>query len=178
MTVHRFDPRNQSDDAEWWSTVYTRAFPTYESHTVVTDVVRQKQGIDHVVHLAGGVDLNVDVKTREEWYGDVLLEVWSSKEHRNPGWLRKPLNMHYIAYAIPKRQIAYLLPFQLLRTAYERNKHRWAAACDDPSSGIREVHAKNEGYTTVSVAVPIHEVQRAIADAMTVYFDEDMEPFA
>ncbi len=177
MTVHEFDPSNQSDDADWWKTVYTRAFPTYEHHDVLVDKPRQLLGIDHVVHLGNNHTVNVDVKTRDKWYPDVALEVWSSKEHRRPGWLRKPLHTDYVAYAFPTRSLCYVLPFPLLRAAYERNKHKWAALADQEGSGYSEVHARNVGYTTVSIAVPLDDLLKCLTDVMTVYFESDMEPF-
>lgn len=176
-TVHVFDPANQSDDAEWWATIYTRSFPDYVSHEVVTDVRRQRQGIDHVLTLRDGATVNIDVKTRAKWHDDILLEFWSSEEQRTAGWARKSLHCHYIAYATPSKGFVLLIPFHLLRLALEKNKHKWGKLAADPSSPLREVRALNVGYTTVSVAVPLDEFRRAILDAMRVFLDEGMDDF-
>lgn len=176
MTLHTFDPTNQSDDAAWWTTIYTRAFPDYVSHCVVTDIDRQKKGIDHVVYLTGRRELLVDVKTREKWYDDILLEVWSAKEQNSPGWLRRPLHCHYIAYATPSQGKVLMVPFQQMRLAYEKNKHAWGKLAGVANSGVREVRAKNVGYTTVSVAVPWTLFRTAIYEAMEIWLD-GFEPF-
>lgn len=176
MTLHVFDPANQTDDAEWWATIYTRAFADYVSHEVVTDIKRQKLGIDHVVSLNNGATLNIDVKSRAKYRDDVLLEVWSSKEQRKPGWLRQSLHCHYIAYSTPSQGLVVLVPFHLMRRAYEQNKQHWATETANPGSGVMTVNAQNVGYTTVSVAVPWDEFMRALQNAMKVWLDAT-EPF-
>lgn len=178
MVVHHFDPKVNSDGAEWWSTVYRRAFPDYVTHDLVSDVALQKAGIDHRVHLRGGGELLVDVKVREQYWPDVAVEVWSDKQRRRPGWVLKSLRSHYVAYAFPSAEVAVLLPFHLLQLAYQQNKHEWAAlAKDKAANGFREVNANNGTYTTLSVAVPIDRLCQDVAAAMTVYFHEDGRPF-
>jgi hypothetical protein len=174
--VHVFDPANQSDAADWWTTIYTRAFVDYVSHEVVTDIKRQKLGMDHVVHLTNGATLNIDVKTRANYHDDILLEVWSSKEQRKPGWLRQSLHCHYIAYAAESHGLVTLVPFHLMRRAYEQNKQHWKTETTNPASGVVAVSARNVGYTTVSVAVPWDEFMRALVAAMKVWLDVS-EPF-
>lgn len=176
MTVHSFDPANQSDDADWWKTIYVKAFPEYVSHEVVRDVARQKLGIDHVLTLNNGATLNIDVKTRAKYRDDILLEVWSSKEHHRPGWLRQSLHCHYIAYASPTNGCVLLVPFHLMRLVYEKNKNRWAQEAKAGNTGLREVRADNGTYTTVSVAVPLVDFMHELTKAMTVWLDES-EPF-
>ncbi len=126
MTVHDFATTQNEDAADWWQLVYRRAFVAYERHEVVTDRRLQKAGIDHKVYLSGGGIILVDVKTRSRWFPDVIIEVWSDRSRHVPGWARKPLQCHYVAYAFPTCEIAYLLPFHLLQRAYERHKHEWA----------------------------------------------------
>ncbi len=177
MTViHKFDPLTcgDHDTHEWWSRFYARAVPNYASHTVVTDRQAQREGVDHELRLTGGGSLIVDCKCRcgsPVWREDVLLEVWSNKQARTPGWLLKPLRCHYIAYGWPQFEVGFLLPFTLLRVAYERNKHDWKA------QGLQVVTARNSTYDTVSVAVPISVLVAAVSDAMCVYMREDYSPF-
>lgn len=175
--VHQFDPdtAGQHDAHEWWPTWYRRAFDTYTSHDIVTDKALQRAGIDHRVHLSGGAVLLIDVKCRctaKRWHEDVLVEAWSDAQRRIPGWARKPLRCHYLAYAWPQYEVGFLIPFHLLRLAYERNKHQWGAA-----GFYDRVNADNGTYTTKSFAVPVERLTGDVADAMTVYFSDEAEPF-
>lgn len=175
--VHDFATSKNSDDAPWWADVYRRAFPDYERHDVITDVTQQKAGIDHRVHMRGGGCTLVDVKVREKFYEDIALEVWSDVERRSPGWVIKPLQCHYIAYAFPSVSLCYLLPFQLLRLAYERNKLAWAEAAKAESDGFRIANAQNRNYVTRSVVVPTTYLRDALADSMRVYSIDNAQPF-
>lgn len=177
MAVHKFDlaTAGQHDSHEFWPTFYTRAFPGYLSHEVVTEKRLQIAGIDHRLKLEGDGEHLVDVKCRctsPTWRDDVLIEVWSDRDRKIKGWARKPLRCHLIAYAWPQYEVGFVVPFLLLRRTYERNKKQWAA------DGLRLVDARNEGYTTRSVAVPIDRLTREVAESMTVYFKEDQEPWA
>lgn len=178
MAVHQFETSLNSDNAEWWALVYGQAFPDYVTHDLVSDVKLQKAGIDHRVRLKGGGELLVDVKVRDKWYPDVAVEVWSDKQRKVPGWVLKPLHCHYVAYAFPTCEVAFLLPFHLLQLAYQQNKDEWAKLANDRAdNGFRLVDADNGSYVTRSVAVPIERLTKDVANAMTVYFSEDGKPF-
>lgn len=168
MTVHQFTKSlawsHQWDDAPWWDAVYRSAFPRFHSmQSVREDGWAQRGGIDRLVHLTDGTAIKIDEKVREKDWPDILLEVWSDKARRHPGWIKKSLTCDYIAYAFVPSATCYLLPFLPLQRAYEQNKHRWA---NDP--GCRTVSAQNQGYVTVSVAVPIHLLLDAIRDSLVV----------
>lgn len=176
MAIHQFDAGSSGDHDlhDCWALFYRRGFAGYVTHDVVTDKTLQKAGIDHRVHLDGGGEILVDVKCRCQsttWRDDVLIEVWSDKGRKVPGWARKALRSHYVAYGWPQYGVAYLVPFLLLRRAYERNKHKWA------KDGLTVVTAKNTTYDTVSVAVPYARLLQEVSEAMTVYASDDMEPF-
>lgn len=184
MTVHTFDAASagRHDIHEWWPTFYRRAFPDYTTHDVVTDVKLQRAGIDHRIHLSGGAEILVDAKCRceaDRWHDDLLVEVWSKRDQRVPGWARKALRCHYIAYAWPQFEVGYVVPFHMLQRAYERNKAAWAElAKSRTDNGFRVVDADNGSYVTRSVAVPVERLRRDVAEAMVVYFYEAGEPFA
>lgn len=121
----------------------------------------QRGGIDRVLTLSSGKTLTVDEKVRYEDYDDILLEAWSSIEHKRPGWIAKDLACDYIAYAFVPSRRCYLLPFQTLRAAWRANKGEWYAS-------LRKIRADNGSYTTESVAVPIDLLMGAMNDAMRV----------
>lgn len=171
--VHSFETSWNADGADWWEPIYRAFFVDYKSHETVTDVSQQKAGIDHRVSLTGGGEVLVDVKTREKFRPDVLVEVWSSKQAGTPGWARKSLHCHYVAYAfLDLPGFAYVIPFSMLRAAYEANKHKWAA-----DASCQTVTAANRRYDTVSVAVPYERFLRDVAGAMQVYVNKDERPF-
>ncbi len=149
-------------DAPWWMDVYRSAFPNLASAVCVrNDGWAQRGGIDRVLTLQSGKTLTVDEKVRDEDWSDILLEYWSNEASQTPGWVAKDLACDFIAYAFIPSQTCYLLPFQTLRQAWRRNRKIWVR--DYP-----KIEAKNQGYVTVSVAVPTGVLLNALGDAMNV----------
>lgn len=166
MTVHSFDEslaKSQAmEDAPWWSEVYHQAFPGLVSMVSVRqDGWAQRGGIDRVLTLKSGKTLTVDEKVREKDWPDILLERWSNKAKKVPGWIQKDLACDYIAYAFIPSKTCYLLPFQGLRRAWLLNGREWVER-------FPNINAQNQTYVTESIAVPIPELFRALSDAMEV----------
>lgn len=160
---------HSQSDAPWWEDVYRQAFPDFSAmHDVRADGWAQRGGIDRQVILCDGTVLKVDEKARRTSYDDFLLEYYSDSERRTPGWMAKPLTCDYIAYAFVPSRTCYLLPYQLLRRAWWRHRTEWVGR-------HRVVRAPNNGYTTVSVAVPIPVVLAALTGAMAVRWTEPAE---
>lgn len=67
----------------------------------------------------------------------------------------------FIAYAFVPSATCYLLPYQLLRRAWNEHKREWW-------SEYGQKRADNGSYVTVSVPVPIDVVLAAITDAMVI----------
>jgi len=156
-------------DASWWIEIYRSAFPDLASAVNVrNDGWAQRGGIDRVLTLESGKTLTVDEKVRAEDWPDILLEVWSNRERRVPGWAAKDLACDYIAYAFIPSATCYLLPFQTLRAAYRKNGRTWWACAKIREKGFRVVEAANRDYTTVSIAVPTDKILAALSDAMIV----------
>jgi hypothetical protein len=153
---------HQHADAPWWLDVYRSAFPNLSSAVCVrSDGWAQRGGIDRVLTLESGKTLTVDEKVREKDWPDILLEYWSDRDRRIPGWVAKDLACDFIAYAFIPSRTCYLLPFALLRRAWQINRFHWVKE-------YPEIRAENKGYTTVSVAVPTAVLIQAINDAMVV----------
>lgn len=173
MTVHRFqDSLKKSQDyadAPWWEPVYREAFPDLEHmQNVRNDGMAQRFGIDRRLTLTNGKQFLVDEKVREKAWPDFALEVLSSREHDTPGWIRKPLECDFIAYAFIPTETCYLLPFPALQRAWARNWEIWTFNADRGLDGFHRIEAKNPGYTTVSCAVPIPVALDAIKDALVI----------
>lgn len=153
---------NRYTDAPWWMDIYRKAFPTLVSAVCVrNDGWAQRGGIDRVLTLACGRVYTVDEKVRTNDWPDILLEQWSDEERRKPGWVQKPLACDFIAYAFAPSRRCYLLPVALLQRAWRLNGREWIEA-----HGQRR--ARNVGYVTANVPVPLSELERAMVQAMLV----------
>lgn len=148
----------------WWEEVYRQAFPGFSGmQSVAVDGWAQRGGIDRQVFLNDGTVLKIDEKSRRQAWPDFLLEYWSDEQRRIPGWIAKPLTCDYIAYAFVPTRTCYLLPFQLLRLAWQRHRHCWVERYGSK-------RAQNARYTTVSVPVPIDVVLASLSESMVVHW--------
>jgi len=163
---------HEYEDMPWWEEVYKKAFAGFKSMTSVRqDGWAQRGGIDRIIVLASGKVLKVDEKVREKNYGDILLERWSDMRRQTPGWVQKDLACDYIAYAVAPKKTCFLLPFQQLRMAWLNHGRGWiirAESTDDLDLDYRMIEAKNNGYVTQSVAVPIKTLYDCIGEAMRI----------
>jgi hypothetical protein len=149
-------------DAGWWMPVYRRAFPTLAGAIAIkADGWAQRGGIDRLLTLSSGKTFTVDEKIRSRDWPDILLEVWSDEARRTPGWIQKPLACDFIAYAFAPSRRCYLLPVAPLQRAWCSDGGAWTE-----TYGYRR--ARNVGYITASVPVPIPVLLRAITSAMVV----------
>lgn len=159
----------EQEDAPWWIPVYRKAFPGFVSAVSVrNDGWAQRGGIDRVITLASGKTVTVDEKVRRKSYGDILLEQWSSLERRVPGWMQKDLACDFIAYAFVPDERCYLFPFLQLRRAWLESGQDWIRSARNGESGFAVIDAKNQGYTTRSIAVPIPELLAGMHAAQVV----------
>jgi hypothetical protein len=154
--------------APWWEEVYRQAFPGFTGmQSLNSDGWAQRGGIDRQVFLNDGTVLKIDEKARRQAWPDFLLEYWSDEERKIPGWIAKPLTCDFIAYAFVPTRTCYLLPFQLLRRAWQKHRGCWVKTYGSK-------RAVNERYTTVSVAVPIDVVLASLAEAMVIEWTDPL----
>lgn len=149
-------------EAPWWLDIYRKAFPTLISAVSVRDDGwAQRGGIDRVLTLACGRVFTVDEKVRTNDWPDILLEQWSDEDRRSPGWVQKPLACDFIAYAYAPSRRCFLLPVALLQRAWRLNGRQWIER-------YGQRRARNVGYVSTSVPVPIPDLEVAMAAAMLV----------
>lgn len=168
MTVHNFHDSlaasHAHSDSPWWGEVYRNVFGErlVSMIDLRDDGWAQRGGIDRQLLLADGTVLKVDEKVRSVDYGDFFLE-YASDFRKRPydGWMEKPLTCDFIAYAFIPSQTCYLLPYQLLKNAWDRHKKAWGK-----EYGYRA--AQNNGYETRGICVPIPVVLGAIESAIVV----------
>jgi hypothetical protein len=159
-----------AEDLAIWRQVYEQAFPTMQAminHRQDGD--HQRRGIDRSIILRNSKQILIDEKIRFKPYNDILLEVWSDKKRRVPGWVAKDLLCDFIAYAVAPLGVCYLLPTQQLRHVWRAHGRRWYQSNFRPQ-------ADNGSWITESVVVPADELMAAIQDAMTIKFGRQDEP--
>lgn len=166
--IHNFQDQLEysaelSDESSWIE-FYRRLWPDMITAVRIDKNSQfQKWGIDREILLPNGKRFSIDEKKRKLDYGDLLLEEWSVCDFdweikkvirgKKPGWAIDPdKRCDFVAYAVQSSGKCYLLPFELTRQTCLHNLSRWkqnAAWYPKP--------ARNDGYTTVSVAVPFTE---------------------
>jgi hypothetical protein len=170
--VHDFQQQNaysqKPADEAFWEAAYRAYFPDFLSMTpCIPDVNAQRTGVDRVIVLTNGREVRVDEKKRAQSYcdpdgnPDILLEFLSNDKTGAPGWMNKPLNVDFIAYALMDVRTVYMLPWDGLRRVWSRNAAYWKQ-----KYGVKT--AANDGYLTHSIPVPVPEIYRAISAACRV----------
>jgi len=135
---------------------YMSYFPMAESVEFITDLEMQKMGIDKIIRLSNRGRITIDEKVRRTDYDDILIEYWSNFEEKKLGWIYYS-RCDFIMYANNKN--FYMLPFRLMQLAWKRHSTEWRKKYNLPP-------AKNNGYETHNVAVPIKVLLDAIRDEM------------
>jgi len=166
IAVHDFDERLRYSEAAseepFWDAVYHKAFPTLVNHMLCSgDTQSQRLGIDRLIVLSSGKVLAIDEKKRSRDYPDILLEYLSNDTTGAPGWIEKDLQIDYLAYAFMPSQRVYLYPWEMLKRAWRNFRDEWLDLYKIPP-------ARNKGYRTHSVAVPISILHSAVNRAMII----------
>ena len=163
MSVHDFASElaysEQASEEDFWMKVYAKAFPSLSGQiSNPNNNEAQRRGIDRVLLLNNGRVLCIDEKKRREVWNDILLEYISADTTRSPGWIEKDLAIDYLAYAFMPTQRCYLYDWLMLRRAWLHFGGQW-------KKEYRHVQARNQGYTTHAVAVPIPVLRNAVSKA-------------
>ena len=161
-------------EADWWETVYRKAFPGFATMANVRDDGwAQRGGIDRVITLRDGRTITIDEKVRESDWSDILLERWSDRDRRTPGWIQKDLACEFIAYTFLPSRRCYLLPFLTLRKTWMQHGKEWISrANDDTDRQFKIIRATNLGYTTESIAVPLQILLQSMNTTMCITWDD------
>lgn len=159
MKRHNFkeslDKSERIAEAEFWWQLYRKFWPDLETiYSVNEDGWAQRGGVDRVVCLKSGKVFTVDEKVRERDWPDFLLERWSDRSRRVPGWIQKKLACDFILYVfLPTRQ-GYFLPTPILQRAWRSYGRLWIDKAYAKEDGFSVIHGINSGYITENIAVP------------------------
>lgn len=164
--IHDFNKQLQfseaASDEPFWDAIYRKAFPGLVNHMLCSgDVRSQRLGIDRSILLSSGKTLYIDEKKRREDWPDILLEYISVDTTGAPGWIEKELQIDYLAYAFMQSKRVYLYDWLMLRRA-------WLHYRDDWKREHKVISAQNNGYKTLSLAVPIAVVNSAVSAARII----------
>ena len=164
--VHDFRERlrfsERASDEPFWQAVYRKAFPGMVTMSLCPgNTQAQRIGIDRVITLSSGKILRIDEKKREKVYQDILLEYLSVDATGAPGWIEKDLLIDFLAYAFMPTQRVYLFPWEMLRRAWLQFGGKW-------KEEYPHIEAKNNGYSTWSVPVPIRVLRSAVHRAAII----------
>jgi len=121
---------------------------------VITDLQKQKQGIDKVLYFNNGKSITIDEKKRRRDYGDMLIETTKNVELNKKGWIYYT-KADYIVYWIEGSRSVYFINFKKLQRLYLKNQITW-----NMNYKIPPVY--NKYYTTQNIAVPWHEIRSSI----------------
>ncbi|WP_448380910.1 hypothetical protein [Gloeomargarita sp.] len=155
-----------------WASFYQRLFGEDLIGTVRLDGsnnVWQKSGADRLAVVGCGRCYTIDEKLRRSDWDDILLEYASvarrtgdTWEIVKPGWATDSTkSVDFIAYALPKRQAVYVLPFLFLRLAVQKNFDKWRK-----DRRVKLIEAVNSSYVSLSLAVPVDMLMKAISEQM------------
>lgn len=173
MTIHDFKERlkysEAAGDEPFWLEIYTKAFPNLVNIMAAPgDTISQRMGIDRVILLGNGKIIKIDEKKREKNYPDILLEYISVDTTHAPGWIEKDLAIDYLAYAFMPNQRVYLLPWDILRRVWLYKKEIWLRT-------LPKIEAKNQNYSTWSVAIPTNQLLNLIKTATIIQLDNNVK---
>jgi len=165
---------HKAEDNPIWNEIYQKAFPGMLGMiSYRRDGFWQREGVDRGILLDTTKQIFIDEKVRGRnkysgvVYDDILLEYLSSEEHNKPGWVCKPLRADYIAYLIAPLGRCYLLPVIQLQLAWSKYSATWLKQYDF------RARAKNSGYTTISIPIPVNVLFKAIGKQLRI----DCDPF-
>lgn len=175
--VHNFQEQLEysadlSDESSWVS-FYKRLWPEMIAAVRIDKNSQfQKWGIDREILLPNGKRFTIDEKKRKLDYNDLLLEEWSvcDFDYKNKkvirgkkaGWAVDPdKRCDFVAYAIQPAGKCFLLPFEMTRQTCIHNLPKWKQ-----NQNWYPKPAGNNGYTTVSIAVPFSEFRIRLWEQM------------
>lgn len=158
----------EANDAKlnpFWLCIYSEFFTGVEGMSnTIEDIKYQKMGIDRVVTLSNGKKYLIDEKVRFSCWNDILLEYKSASEFDTPGWMDKPLAIDYLAYAFVPNKTCYMFDWPSLQRVWRYYRTQWI-------KDYKTIRAKNENYTTLSIAVPIAVLLEKVSGAKLIKLD-------
>ena len=139
-----------------------------------TNIQQDKSGIDYIVTLKTGVQIGVDVKTRDKgcskyWNNgpEIALEIWSenwpdwAKRENKVGWtVDSTKRCDYVMFKFEPTdsKLVYIMPFQQLNKAFRKHMREW----DKRGYRRAKQKQKNAAYYSECMFVPVKVVIDAV----------------
>jgi len=114
----------------------------------------QHLGHDRVVYLSTGkvilIDEKIDATDNPNFAMEYIANDRAKGHSAGLGWIEKPMQIDYVLYVFlqyPRK--AYLLPWEILRASWEKNKAKWLE-----SYGSRSIYNELGRYSSMICPVP------------------------
>jgi uncharacterized protein YlzI (FlbEa/FlbD family) len=151
---------------------YFKNIDTIEKIERVTNMNRQRAGVDTVLTLSSGEQIVVQEKWRRnrKFEGDFLIEycsVWKKDDCQKYGWIYT-IDSDYIFTVYEASKLVKIYPVVQLKLAWENNCVEWIKKYG------KETY-KNVGYITKFVVVPTDELEREIAKVMKFEYQQKLD---
>ena len=151
------------EDDKIFNEVYYKKFPHLKRIETITDIARQRKGIDKILHLHCGKKILIDEKKRRKDYGDILIEEYSDLDKKKVGWISREKYTDYIVYFVMPSKKVYFLPFILMQLAWIENYEIWK------NKYGRKI-ADNKTYKTSNIPVPLKVLTESLIVQMKSTF--------
>lgn len=150
------------------SDIVARGYQQMVAPEIITDTFwcqngRQRRGLDKILTLENEEEIKIEEKFRRKAYPDIALETWSNLEDQVPGWCVKEIMADIVAYWIVPQQKFYVFQSTHLRRVLRENRSQWESSAEARINGFRYADARNEGYTTRSICVPLNVLENLLS---------------
>lgn len=153
---------NNPAHEQFWEDVYRIFFPNFNTMSKTIGCLdAQRHGVDRIVVLDNGQVRRIDEKKRMKTWPDLLLETVSNDRSGAPGWINKDQHLDFLAYAFMDTETVWFFQWDSLRRAWRDYGVDWEQRYP------RKV-AQNQGYQTISIAIPIAVVRSVAGNAFRV----------
>jgi len=150
----------RKDLAERLDLFYFKYFPDLAHIEKINDEIRQKQGIDKILHFKSGESKNIEEKIRDKDYGDILFEEYSNYETKSLGWMLKDQATDYLIYVILPKNRLYVFDYPKLKTLFLGNYNNWLLKYDRKMG--KTLQNGKLLYETSNIPVPLTLVKDCI----------------
>ncbi len=171
MTDHNFRESLQKSEedgqSEDWDLIYEHFWPKYTArYDDSKNMALQMSGIDDIIFDEAGKTVWIDRKVRFERkdgniYKDILLELYSDKDRKVPGWTWKESKVDYILYLNRMCNECHCIPFPQLKKVFLDKKVEWAV-----EYRIREAY--NPSWITTNIPVPLSVLRELLPEMRSV----------
>jgi hypothetical protein len=159
MTWHFDRGRAEQYQQSIWFKQFIRMKHPFGSIRHITDIARQREGVDLEIRVGEVLVDAWEIKFREQEWQDILIE-WRHDHYDGSvrdGWIECELQCKTFAYCFVQTKRLLLMPWVDLQSAWRSKRDVWLK-----QFGERRSNVNNVGYETVSTPVPINILRQSV----------------